>query len=221
MPLNAVIHNFQEQLEYSSELSEEAAWVDFYRRLWPNMIQAVRIDKHSKFQQWGVDREILLPNGKRHSVDEKKRKKDYGDVLLEVCSVAEFDHKANRLARCQKPGWAVDPDKRCDFIAYAIPDAGKCWLFPFELLRQTTLHNRQAWQREPRWYPKTAINDGYTTVNIAVPYDVLFLAMRKQMHRRFGEEAPLPLPRKDNGQLSLFFQHGQAADGDKAALPCP
>ena len=47
--LNAVIHNFQDQLEYSAELSDEMAWVAFYKRLWPDMIAAVRIDKNSQF----------------------------------------------------------------------------------------------------------------------------------------------------------------------------
>jgi hypothetical protein len=207
MPLDAVIHNFQEQLAYSSELSEEAAWVDFYRRLWPDMIHAFRIDKFSRLQQWGVDREILLQNGKRFSVDEKKRKKDYGDILLEVCSVADYDWERKQVIRCRKHGWAIDQEKRCDFIAYAIPSAGRCWLLPFELLRQTTVHNRETWQQNARYYPIPAKNDGYTTVSIAVPYDVFFRAMRQQMLRRFGSESPLPLPHEDTKQMALSFDH--------------
>lgn len=206
MPLDTVVHDFQEQLAYSSELSDEAAWVDFYRRLWPNMLTAVRIDKNSQFQRWGIDREIYLTNGKRFSVDEKKRKGDYGDMLLEEWSVCQFDDKARVVTQGVKLGWAVDDDKRCDFIAYAIPDAGKCWLLPFELLRQTVKHNLSAWKQNARWYPKAARNRGYWTVNVAVPYDALFLAMRNQMHRKFGSETPLPLP-TTNGQMMLF-QHG-------------
>jgi len=129
--LNAVIHNFQDQLEYSAKLSDEASWVSFYKRLWPDMIAAVRIDKNSQFQKWGIDREILLPNGKRFSIDEKKRKLDYGDLLLEEWSVADFDYENRKVIRGKKIGWALDPEKRCDFVAYAVQSSGKCFLLPF------------------------------------------------------------------------------------------
>jgi hypothetical protein len=90
---NVVIHDFQERLEYSATLSDEPAWVSFYRRLWPDMISAVRIDKNSQFQKWGIDREILLPNGKRFSIDEKKREMDYGDLLLEEWNRSHLSFK--------------------------------------------------------------------------------------------------------------------------------
>ena len=75
---------------------------------------------------------MVLENGRRFFVDEKKRKIDYGDILLEEWSVfhAEGDWR-NRI------GWALDAKKRCDFIAYAVPTACKCYLLPFELLRLT------------------------------------------------------------------------------------
>jgi hypothetical protein len=203
MAFDVVVHDFQEQLAYSSGLSDEAAWVDFYRKLWPDMVACVRLDKNSQFQRWGIDREIYTASGRRFSVDEKKRKDDYGDMLLEEWSVCDYDEGAKVVTRGIKPGWAVDESKRCDFIAYAIPSAGKCWLLPFELLRQTAKHNMQYWKIQKSWYPKAAKNNGYWTVNVAVPYERLFLDMRKQMHRAFGSNLPLPVPGV-HGQMCLF-----------------
>ena len=208
--LNAVIHNFQDQLEYSAELSDEMAWVAFYKRLWPDMIAAVRIDKNSQFQRWGVDREILLPNGKRFTIDEKKRKLDYGDLLLEEWSVADFDWTTKTVIKGKKIGWALDTEKRCDFVAYAIQSSGKCFLLPFEMTRQTCIHNLQRWKQNQNWYPKPARNNGYTTVNIAVPFSEFRIRLWEQMHRKFGSETPLPLPTEQTKQI-LLFQHGEAA----------
>lgn len=57
------------------------------------------------------------------------------------------------------------------------------------------------------WYPRVAPNDGYYTVNVAVPFNDLFACMRQQMHCQYGAETPLPLPRHDDKQMSLFFDH--------------
>lgn len=204
--LNVVVHSFQTQLEYSAELSDESSWISFYKRLWPDMIAAIRIDKNSQFQKWGIDREVLLQNGKRFSIDEKKRKMDYGDLLLEEWSVCDFDYENKKVVRGKKPGWALDPEKRCDFVAYAIQSSGKCFLLPFELTRQTCIHNFQKWKKNPNWYPKPAKNEGYTTVNVAVPFEEFRIKLWEQMHRKFGTEEPLPLSRLETNQM-LLFQH--------------
>lgn len=209
--LNAVIHNFQDQLEYSANLSDESSWVEFYRRLWPEMIAAIRIDKNSKFQQWGIDREVLLHNGKRFSIDEKKRKTDYGDILLEEWSVCDFDFTQKKIISGRKIGWALDPDKRCDFVAYAIQSSGKCYLLPFELTRQTCIWNFPKWKENPLWYPKAAKNNGYTTVSVAVPFAEFRVRLWEQMHRRFGSETSISLPTPHKKEQILLFDHGEPA----------
>ena len=171
------------------------------------MITAVRIDKNSQFQKWGIDREIYLSNGKRFSIDEKKRKLDYGDLLLEEWSVCDYDWDNKRVIHGKKRGWAVDPDKRCDFVAYAVQSSGRCYLLPFELTRQTCIHNFPKWRQNTSWYPKAAKNDGYTTVNVAVPFQEFRVRLWEQMHRKFGTENPLPLPIVESKQ-TLLFQHG-------------
>lgn len=197
-----VVHDFVERLEWSQALSDEAAWVAFYRRVWPEAIAIVRADADSRWQRWGVDRWIVLPNGRQLLIDEKKRDTDYADVLLEEWSVFKGEgHPQNKI------GWTLDGDKRTDFIAYAIPRRGICYLLPFELLRLAYITHRSDWQRDG-WYPKDARNNGYVTRNCAVPWITLRAGIVEQMHRRFGDRLPLPAARREKVQLTFEWEAG-------------
>jgi hypothetical protein len=196
--INGVIHNFNERLEHSQTLSDEPAWLAFYKRLWPDLLVAVRIDKDSKSQRWGIDREILLPEGRRVLIDEKKRDTDYGDILLEEWSVGRYRNGMKSDYVGEKVGWAFDKSKRCDFIAYAIIPAKTCYLLPCELLRQACVHNIDEWRKakikgRPA-YPKDAHNSTYITRNVAVEWPELKRALTEQMLRKFGNGEVLELP---------------------------
>jgi len=195
-----LIHRFSDQLEYSSGLSDEPAWIAFYRGLWPDLMLVIRIDRDSEWQRHGVDREIVMPNGKRFYIDEKKRKKDYGDVLLEEWSVFHGDCDTRN-----KIGWTLDNHKRCDFIAYAVPCARKCYLLPFELLRLTFLCNRSSWLRD---YGAIDVeNEGYITRNVAIPWPTLKTELLRQMLRRFDVAAlELPTPFTVGPQLEFPWE---------------
>lgn len=205
---NAVVHDFTERMEWSAELSHEPAWIDFYRQVWPEMITAVRIDKYSKWQKWGVDRLIILANGNQFSVDEKIREKDYGDILLEEWSVCNYDWNTRKVISGTRPGWTCDPKKRCDFIAYAIPIKKFCYLLPFELLRLSFLRMLPQWkQLRSCKYPIAAKNNTYTTINIAIPWDILRMALCAEMQRNYkGNSLCLPLPKKEDDARTLLFE---------------
>jgi len=110
------MHRFEDQLNFSNDLSDDPAWDELYRRVWPEVLTIQRIPNGlSQWQQWGIDRELKLPNGRTITVDEKKRRADkngqpYRDIALEYWSQYYGDdaHPKNRL------GWAIDPNKRCD-----------------------------------------------------------------------------------------------------------
>lgn len=207
--MDSVIHDFAERLEWSAALSEEPSWIAFYRRLWPDLISAVRIDKNSAWQKWGVDRLLLLASGRQFTVDEKKREKDYGDLLIEEWSVGR---RIGERFIGEKVGWSLDATKRCDFIAYAIPPAGKCYMLPFELLRQACSANLEVWKQlvtngRPA-YPKDARNNGYVTRNCAVPWPEVKRAICEQMLRRFGTSDALTLPvAESNGDAAQQVFH--------------
>ncbi len=104
-----------------------------------------------------------------------------------------------------KIGWALDRKKRCDFVAYAIPLAGRCYLLPFELLRVAFTVNRSEWARV--FGTRDAKNRGYLTRNVPVPWGTLHVALVQQMQRRFVNgvlELPTPFVVKDQ----LMFRWG-------------
>jgi|TARA_Y100000310_G_scaffold5228_1_gene6124 hypothetical protein len=194
-----IVHSFTEQLEYSAKLSDEPSWVDFYRRLWPEMSACVRVDSPGKTQRDGIDRLIVLATGRQFTVDEKKRSEDHGDVLLEEWSVWKGEgHSQNKV------GWALDPEKQCDFIAYAVIPARKCYLLPFELLRQAFMTHRSEWVREYR-LPRPTRNRGYVTLNVGIPPGVLKVALWEQMHRKFGSCLELPEPMRVRSQIDFCW----------------
>jgi len=174
-----VTHNFQEQMEYSSLPTDEPAWEAFYRHFWPNMVGCHLVGGPSKWQQWGVDRVIYTASGQRFLIDEKKRAKDYPDILLEEWSVWRGEGVSGN-----KIGWTLDDEKRCNFIAYAIPSAKRCYLLPFELLRQAFRANLERWRCNYRTVK--ARNHDYETVNVPVPWPELKLHLCQQMVHGFG-----------------------------------
>jgi len=190
--MNSVVHNFVTSLAWSNQMSDEGAWVEFYRHIWPEALQLLRIDSKSQWQTWGVDRMVLFPNGKQITVDEKKRNTRYTDVLLEEVSVYYGPNDPKN-----KVGWSLDAAKRIDYVAYAIPLANICYLLPFELTRLAYVAHKEAWHRTAAWYPKVAQNDGYKTINCAVPWPILKAAVAEQMHRHFGDGVACPLPKPE------------------------
>lgn len=196
---NVVTWDFQERLAFSLGIGDEANLAAFYRRVWPEMLSAVRIDANSKWQKAGVDRMVILPGMKQILIDEKMRAKDYGDILLEEWSVWRGEaHPSNRI------GWALDPDKQCDYVLYAVPSAKpipKAYLLPFEILRLTFEHNRGAWKETP-----PVQNRGYVTLNRSVTWEVLAKAMQQQMQRRWATGEPIfPSKRIVDDNLLLNF----------------
>lgn len=203
--ISAVTHDFHERLEFSARLSDEPAWVCFYQGIWPDMVSAVRLDRDSEWQRDGIDRIVFLANGCQKLIDEKKREatdkrgQPYVDVLLEEWSVFHGDRDGRN-----KIGWALDRKKRCDFVAYAIPLATRCYLLPFELTRLAFTMHRSAWARE--FGTRDAKNNGYVTRNIPVPWVTLYKAIVDQMDRGFTTATTLQLPAPFVVKDQLTFQ---------------
>jgi hypothetical protein len=176
-----MIHNFNRSLEESRAYAEAPWWEDVYRRAFSGIRSLVYVADDGWAQRGGVDRLITLASGRTITVDEKVRKKDWNDILLERWS--DVDRRS--------PGWVQKP-LLCEFIAYAMIPSRKCWLLP-------TLTLQAAWRRYGRdWIEQydevRAINDsGYTTVSVAVPTDILIGALGKVMSVTWQNH---PAPRK-------------------------
>lgn len=155
------INDFNECLEVAENGKQEPFWKDVYKKAFPNMTNHMRgQQKYCLSQSNGVDRIIYLENGKTITIDEKIRTKVYSDILLEYIS----NDKTN------SPGW-MEKELTIDYLAYAFLPIKTAYLFDWVFLKRAWNHYKETWIKK---YPKSnALNKGYSTINVAVPIDVL------------------------------------------------
>lgn len=180
-----ITHSFNSQLAYSERASCEPFWDAVYQKAFPNIVNHMMCSGNTDSQRMGVDRIVYLANGLTVAIDEKKRRIDYGDVILEYLSVDTTG----------APGW-MEKDLAIDYLAYAIMATKRCYLFPWQLLRRVWCRFGKEWielavQNEksltekrsgnPQYmnYKSTgfrhieAKNKGYSTWSVAVPVKLL------------------------------------------------
>ena len=160
-----MIHDFNQQLTWSEEQSCEPFWSAVYKKAFPTMVNHMLGSGDTKSQRMGIDRVILLSNGKTLHIDEKKRREVYSDILLEFVSVDTTG----------APGW-IEKDLSIDYLAYAFMPTKRCFLFDWLMLRRAWQAFGERWKNEHRIVP--AQNKGYKTFSVAVPIPVLQQAVR-------------------------------------------
>lgn len=167
-----MIHSFEESLAWGEEASAEPFWDAVYRKAFPDLVTISRNAANNSAQRLGIDRWIHLSSGKTLTVDEKRRKLDRQDILLEYLS----------NDRTNAPGW-IEKDLQIDFLAYAFVESGRCYLFCWPMLRRTWIAFKEEWlhrayAEDPGFRLIEARNRGYTTKSIAVPTTVLLSAVK-------------------------------------------
>jgi len=158
------MNNFYKDLEWSMDAKEDEMFNLFYKKVFPN-IKEIEFCKDMGRQRKGIDKIIHFKNGKEISIDEKKRRVDYGDILLEIWSV---DNK--------KRGWLYTC--QCDYIVYAIIPKKTIYLLPTLLLKKAWVTNMEKWLK----YKKIiAYNENYKTESRAIKTEELLNAISKEM----------------------------------------
>lgn len=154
------VHDFKNDLAYSEAASDESFWDAIYKKAFPNMVNHMLCSGNTQSQRMGIDRLILLSNGRTLSIDEKKRREEYQDILLEYISVDTTG----------APGW-IEKDLTIDYLAYAFMKSKRVYLFDWLALRRAWQHYKDTWKRI---YPTIqAQNNGYKTLSIAVPIETV------------------------------------------------
>lgn len=166
------MHDFHTDLAYSHAQSDQPWWEQVYRQAFPSMVTMVDVRKDGWAQRGGIDRLVVLRDGTSIKVDEKVRRQDYDDILLERWSDRDR----------QVPGW-VQKDLTCDFIAYAFARSGFCYLLPFQPLRRAWRTRGKEWIATYR--AVLADNGSYVTESVPVPTDVLLDAISAALVVRF------------------------------------
>ena len=165
MGKSIVTHDFKEQLAYSEEASGESFWDAVYRKAFPNMVNHMLASGDHDSQRRGIDRVVMLSNGRTLYIDEKKRKKDYPDILLEYISCDTTD----------APGW-MEKDLSIDYLAYAFMPSQRVYLLDWLMLRRAWERYSKEWKEKYDCVP--AQNVGYKTWCVAIPIPVIMSAVK-------------------------------------------
>lgn len=169
------IHNFKERLEFSEKKGHEDFWQAIYKKGFPDLIFAELVTGKCQGQYLGIDRVIYLKSGKTLYIDEKKREKDWEDILLEYISVDKL----------QTPGW-MECDLLIDFLAYAFIPSKRCYLFPWQLLKRTWLNFKNEWiekgEKKIDGFRKVeAENEGYKTISVVIPTPIILKEIKNSL----------------------------------------
>jgi hypothetical protein len=176
----------EDDLQWSEQQANAPWWEEVYRQAFPDMVSMQKIPGPSRAQENGVDRLIFLGRDKVVRVDEKTRRKDWDDILLELLSCEER----------KTPGWLTRP-LTADFIAYAFEPSRRCYLLPVLQLQRAWRLNGAFWSdlatRAHDGFSfrrgSTGSNGGgvlYHALNIVVPTDALLDAIRGALLIRWG-----------------------------------
>lgn len=190
-------HDFSERLEWSHRMHELPIWVEAYQSAFPGCTICPPHSANGDHQKQGIDRTLVLSNGKSLWTDEKAREPLKGKPWYQPIDVL-LEYESND--RTHAPGWAVKA-LLADYIAYAILQTGHCFLLPVIQLQQAWLRNREEWLK--KYKTKRARNRGYDTLSCAVPVDVLFPAIGSCLRVR---GTPMSWE-----QLDLFMRSPEAA----------
>jgi hypothetical protein len=158
------VNDFKNDLEYSLDSTEDKLFNEFYFKAFPNL-REIEVCNDMERQRKGIDKILHFNNGNWFSIDEKKRRSDYGDILLEIWSVDK-----------KKRGWLFTC--QCDYIVYAIMPSLKVYLLPTILLKKAWVTNSEKWIQ---YTPKIAENKGYVTESRAIKVDELLSAIANEM----------------------------------------
>lgn len=158
------VHVFKERLARSEAQGDEPFWNAVYSKAFYNLVNHMTCTGDTQSQRQGIDRILHLAGGQTLYIDEKKRDKDYPDILLEYISVDTTG----------APGW-IEKDLNIDYLAYAFMPSKRCYLLPWLQLRRAWIKFGPKWKAK---YPKVeAQNPGYKTISVAVPIEVLQTAI--------------------------------------------
>lgn len=165
------INIFEDDIGFSQDEILNDVINAFYERKFPHLDRIENVED-SRMQRDGIDKKLILKNGKEIWIDEKWRRKDYGDFLLE-----EYSNKQKQIV-----GW-LGRKKKTDYIVYIIIPSKKVYFLPFLFLQIAWKKNYRLWKKS--YKTKLAENEGYTTTNLAIPKDVLLEALKQAMEGEF------------------------------------
>lgn len=158
------VNDYITDIEFANNPDLVLVLNEYYKASFKNLIRVVRTtDKQEQYD--GIDVKLFFSDCKDPTfIDEKIRRKDYGDILLE-----EYSNWQDKT-----PGW-LEKRKRTHFLNFVWVFDNKCLLLPYQLVRQAYLTHKTKWLEQ--FKRKFADNGSYQTSNIPVPIRELYDAI--------------------------------------------
>ena len=164
---------FKDDLAYSHTEADKEYWLKIYRKAFPTLESIEDNREDGPTQRGGIDKTVILKNGKRIGIDEKIRRiANTGDIMLEYQSSPG------------SPGWAEKP-LLCDYIVYIFLPSGLAHYLPVIQLQSVWQKNKEVWLN--KYSTRSAKNEGYSTLNCPVPTNILYQAIQSEFTIQFGE----------------------------------
>ena len=158
------LNKFDNDLAWSEKASDASFWQRIYERAFPSMVAQMPCPGDTESQRRGIDRLLLLSNGREVRIDEKKRRAEYDDILIEYVSNSTTG----------APGW-IEKDLAIDYVAYAFFQSKRCYLLDWLLLKRAWQKHGSQWKHYHQNIK--ARNQGYNTWSVAVPTENLLDAI--------------------------------------------
>lgn len=156
------------QFERRAAQADDPELVTRVRAILTADVGAVRVERSAmEDDRRGVDFWAYLSGGNRVGVDLKARRRDWGDVYVELVS---------RSAE-QKPGWTVNEKYITDYVLFLFPN--RHLLLPYPQLR-ALVRRREATYRKrygTTWAKSRGASMDWQTENCAIPEGLLFYEM--------------------------------------------
>lgn len=164
------IRNFKEDLEMTENEDLDNLMNNFYLSKVKNIskVKKVNYDKYPNLQKLGVDRVVLLKNGKKLLIEEKFRFNVYNDIFIETHS------SDNKL------GW-IKKESRTDILVYYIIPLNTIYVFDFRKLKIKFNKWNTEWLL--RYGYTRSKNKNYTSKGICIPIDILENHLKTNMKK--------------------------------------
>lgn len=172
---------FQRQLKSSYDRQLNELMNDFYKSFFSDAQEIIVHDATStdpnvkkldkRLQKQGIDKTILLKNGKKCTIEEKFREPKFWnnrstDILLEYISIDKDDI----------PGWVYT--SKADYLVILYKnesiEESQVYVFPFNPIREWVMHNDLKFKSYP---DVVAHNTNWNTISKIVPVNDIFMML--------------------------------------------
>lgn len=159
------VNSFKVDLEFSLNSDADEEINKWYHTKFDNL-ERIEFVHDLAIQKTGIDKVLHMKDGTAIKIEEKRRRNNYPDILLEIWS--DYERR--------KSGWLFT--SQSDYLVYIMPK--KVYMYDFRLLRNAWRHYGKAeWFTD---YRKIVVpNKSWTTVNIPIPVKVLESAIFEEI----------------------------------------